>query len=87
MRRKLKASELPSWSISPEELLHRLDDAGPLTFIFNAVAWIVNPAFAKNHFGYASEDIIYIIFYWYRAVTQCTHIANGLTAKLRIKIS
>jgi len=57
VRRKLKASALQSWPISPQELLHRLDDAGPLTFIFNAVAWTVNPAFAKNHFGYASEDI------------------------------
>jgi len=56
VRPKLKASELRSWSISPEEPLHRLNDAGPLTSIFNATAWIVNPVFAKNRFGYASGD-------------------------------
>jgi len=48
VHRKLKVSELQSWPISPEELLHRLDDAGPLTFIFHAISWTVNPAFAKK---------------------------------------
>ena len=48
VRRKLKASELQSWLISPEELLHRLDAAGPLTFIFNAIAWTVNLLLRKT---------------------------------------
>ena len=48
VRGKLKASELQSWPISPEELLHRLDDAGPLTFIFNAIAWTVNLLLRKT---------------------------------------
>ena len=77
VRRKLKASELQSWPISPEELLHRLDDAGPLTFIFNAIVWTVNPAFAKNHFGYAktssaslSEKIWAVASDWQSLVTH-----------------
>ena len=77
VRRKLKASELRSWPISPEELLHRLDDAEPLTFIFNAIAWTVNPAFAKNHFGYAttysvslSEKIWAMASDWQSLVTR-----------------
>ncbi len=48
VRRKLKASELQSWPIFPEELLHLLDDAGPLTIMFNAIAWTPNPAFGEK---------------------------------------
>ena len=77
VHRKLKASELQSWPISPEEFLHRLDDAGPLTFISNAIAWTVDPAFAKNHFGYAkmssaslSEKIWAIASDWQSLVTH-----------------
>ena len=77
VRRKLKGSEAVSWPVTPEELLERLDSAGPLVHIYNAIAWTVNPRATRNEFGYAkagsaslSEKIWAIASDWQSIVTH-----------------
>lgn len=52
IRRKLKKQSSDEWPITPEELVARLDSSGPMTSLYNAIAWTVNPQSPKNDKGY-----------------------------------
>lgn len=38
--------------MTAEELIARLDSSGPMTYLYNAITWSVNPHAAKNDKGY-----------------------------------
>ena len=71
VRGKLKGKDPPSWPPTPEEFIATLDTVGPLSHIYNAIAWSVNPLLQKNEFGYIttrsstlSEKILAVTSHW-----------------------
>lgn len=52
IRRKLAKQSYEEWPMTAEELIARLDSSGPMTCIYNAIAWTVNPQSTKNDKGY-----------------------------------
>ena len=52
IRRKLKKQSSEEWPITAEELITRLDSSGPMTYLYNAIAWTVIPQSPKNDKGY-----------------------------------
>ena len=52
IRRKLKKESREEWPITVEELISRIDTSRPMTCLYNAIAWTVNPQSAKNEKGY-----------------------------------
>ena len=56
VRCKLCDREIGEWPVSPEELLLKLENSGPLTCMYNAIAWSVNSERQKNRFGYVETS-------------------------------
>ena len=56
IKRKLCDRKIGKWPISPDELLLKLENNGPLTCMYNAIAWSVNSQTQKNKFGYVETS-------------------------------
>ena len=51
IRRKMSKETCDDWPMTANELIARLDTSGPMTYLYNATAWTVNPQSTNNDKG------------------------------------